>query len=272
MRYELHLQDANLAFQETETGILDIAGSQSGCASPSVVCQEFSFEEIQQKATIKIMGNVMGYSGSSPLIQGNYAFIVHLTKLMAYLNAGVYSKTAHWLNCNPMEMSRLVLVKALLSKTVRQNLFLEYLLGSYEEKPEMQSNTARLLEEIPEDTDLFAHNWYVSHNSFYTRVVGFKYRMQRFIRSINGEEILTIKPGDAVFVIHETENKHDPNAVALIHASGEKLGYLRRNITKHLAPIMDKGRLYTAEVTAVLGLYRQADELVHIKMGALYGV
>lgn len=264
MRYEILMQDMKWTFQESDTGILDIAKEQPTPSSQPVVCQEFNFDEIQGKATIKILGDYK----PSPLAQTNYIFVVHLAKFMAYLQRGVYLKVANWLNKTKIDRSHLVLLNTLLSDSIRHNLFWEYVLGSYEEHLEIYS-ISRLLTEPPDNIDTFARKWYASNPSFYTRVVGFNYNMKRFIKNINGEELLTIKPNDTVFVIREYDNKHDPNSVALMHESGKKLGYIRRNIARHLAPVMDKGRLYTAKVTAVLALYRQPDEKVHIKITRL---
>ncbi|MBQ5682176.1 MAG: DEAD/DEAH box helicase, partial [Peptococcaceae bacterium] len=53
-------------------------------------------------------------------------------------------------------------------------------------------------------------------------------------------------------LVRERDNVHDENAIAVM-ADGEQIGYLKRNIARHLAPNFDQGISYEAMVVQVTG-------------------
>ncbi len=53
-------------------------------------------------------------------------------------------------------------------------------------------------------------------------------------------------------MVREPNNSRYSNAVALLWKSGEKLGYLRRNIAAHTAPLMNHGCLYIGRQYCVI--------------------
>ncbi|MEF3169275.1 MAG: hypothetical protein K6360_08135 [Deltaproteobacteria bacterium] len=268
MRYELEIPGNRLVFRETATGLLDILEQPEATKAASMpggpeLTQSFDFEEIGRQATIRISGT----PGPSSLRQDHFAFLVRLAKNLSYLDAGVYHKVAGWLCLmQGKDPSHLNLLRFLIPVETRQNLFLEHALGSFHPSDEDIKVLAALLPEPPGDLHDLARDWYREARVFYTRVVGFGYRIERFRKRKNGEDFLSIRPGDDVFVVREPENSHDGNAVTFFHQNGEKLGYVRQNIARYLAPVMDAGALYSARVMATLGLYRDADELVHLRV------
>ncbi len=268
MRYELEISGKRLVFRETATGLLDIVEQAEATEVPpqpggTEQVQSFDFEEIERQASLRVSGE----QGPSALRRDHFAFLVRLAKNLTYLEAGMHHKVAGWLCLmQGKDLSHLNLLRFLLSAETRQNLFLEHALGSFHPSDEDINVLAALLPEPPGDLNDFARDWYRDARVFHTRVVGFRYRIDRFLKRKNGEDLLSIRPGDDVFVVREPENSHDGNAITFFHRNGEKLGYVRQNIARYLAPVMDAGALYSARVTATLGLYRDADELVHLRV------
>lgn len=62
----------------------------------------------------------------------------------------------------------------------------------------------------------------------------------------------SLQTGDAVFLLREPFNKHDHNAVAVRIRSREHIGYVPRYDAEWLAPKLDHGWKFTAEVTTIL--------------------
>jgi hypothetical protein len=58
--------------------------------------------------------------------------------------------------------------------------------------------------------------------------------------------------GDVLRLIREPDNPHDPNAVAVHHASGLKLGYVPRDLSALAAELLDDGIPVQAEVVGAL--------------------
>ncbi len=83
-------------------------------------------------------------------------------------------------------------------------------------------------------------------DEFYTKVVGVSFEGRQ--DSIGG---LTV--GDALQLVREPENPHDPSAVGVRYGS-LRIGFLRREIARRLAPnIDDGGDRYTARVASLTG-------------------
>lgn len=81
---------------------------------------------------------------------------------------------------------------------------------------------------------------------FYTKAVGVTFEGRQAI-------LATLQRGERLRLAREPHNPHDPNAIALITASGEQIGYLKRELARHLAPLMDAGVEYEASVSEVTG-------------------
>ena len=77
------------------------------------------------------------------------------------------------------------------------------------------------------------------------------------IRGVSFEErqkiCKSLKEGQRIFLEREAFNPADTNAISCVTESGEKLGYLSRAIACQLAPLMDLGACYKANVIQVTG-------------------
>jgi hypothetical protein len=56
-----------------------------------------------------------------------------------------------------------------------------------------------------------------------------------------------VSPGSALELRRDPGNEHDPNAIA-VHAGGEQVGWVPRELATELAPQLDDGRPWTAIV------------------------
>ena len=54
-------------------------------------------------------------------------------------------------------------------------------------------------------------------------------------------------PGRPLTLVREADNPHDPNAIA-VHAGGEHVGFVPRELAAALAPELDAGRTWSAVV------------------------
>ena len=52
-------------------------------------------------------------------------------------------------------------------------------------------------------------------------------------------------PGSPLALVRDRDNPHDPNAIA-VHAGGEQLGFVPRELAAELAPELDGGRPWSA--------------------------
>jgi single-stranded-DNA-specific exonuclease len=82
--------------------------------------------------------------------------------------------------------------------------------------------------------------------SFVTKAVGVSFEGRQ-------ETVSHLAEGDVLEVVRQADNEKDPNAVALVTASGDQIGFLRRQIAAAIAPLMDGGTRYEACVRQVTG-------------------
>lgn len=199
--------------------------------------------------------------------------LLHLTRLfrgLAQIRAGltlVALRTLRFLRfASEWEIT---LLREALTADESMNLLAEALLGNWQE-PDTAGRAPLLtlagIDDAATDEQVCREvgRWYGSARRWATRVVGFKFRADRFLREEAGREISRIAPGDACLLVREHHNRVDPNAIAVIHETGERLGYLRCDIAAHLAPHLDRGMLLAARVTALLPAYYPLDDRVHI--------
>lgn len=82
-------------------------------------------------------------------------------------------------------------------------------------------------------------------NFFYTKVVGVSFE--------NRQEVLrSLSPGMSLTLRREPENPCDGNAIAVVHENCT-IGYLKRELSLHLAPLLDHGTRYAVQVAEVTG-------------------
>ena len=83
-------------------------------------------------------------------------------------------------------------------------------------------------------------------STFKTKVVGVSFEGRQDVVRLLAE-------GDALGLVREPDNPADEWAIAVKTRSGDKVGYLRRQISTAIAPLMDDGASYEACVLQVTG-------------------
>lgn len=85
-----------------------------------------------------------------------------------------------------------------------------------------------------------------SENEFYTKVVGVTFEgRQRYIRRMS--------EGEEVVLERDPSNIYDKNAIKVINESGYQIGFIAKDLAEKMAPNMDNGVKYRAEVSAITG-------------------
>ncbi len=82
-------------------------------------------------------------------------------------------------------------------------------------------------------------------DDFFTKIVGVSFERRQDL-------IAGLSAGEPLDLVREPENPHDANAIQVRYGSLQ-LGFVRREIAKHLVPNIDAGDRYTAEVASVTG-------------------
>lgn len=82
--------------------------------------------------------------------------------------------------------------------------------------------------------------------SFFTKAVGVTFASRQAV-------VAKLAPGDVLQVVHQADNDTDANALELVTSSGALVGYLRRQISAAIAPLVDDGARYSACVRQVTG-------------------
>lgn len=86
---------------------------------------------------------------------------------------------------------------------------------------------------------------------FYTKVVGITYDgREAIIEDLCSRGLL--KTGTVLQLVHQRNNIHDANAVAVMY-SNKQLGFLSRDVAAQIAPKIDAGKTCTASVVAITG-------------------
>lgn len=83
-------------------------------------------------------------------------------------------------------------------------------------------------------------------DAFFTKIVGVTFEGRQ-------EVALAVCDGDELSLRRQPDNEHDPNAIGVHVRSGEQLGYLNARLAKQMAPLLDGGVPYRAEVASVSG-------------------
>lgn len=82
--------------------------------------------------------------------------------------------------------------------------------------------------------------------SFFTKAMGVSFGARQTV-------VAGLSAGEVLAVVHQEDNPSDENALQLVTSSGQCVGYLRRQISAAIAPLVDGGVMYTARVRQVTG-------------------
>jgi single-stranded-DNA-specific exonuclease len=111
------------------------------------------------------------------------------------------------------------------------------------------SGASRFLAELyAKSTRYLERDQYASIGDSYgfnTKVVGVTFEGRQDL-------IAGLQPGEALGLVREPHNPHDPNAIG-VHYGTMKIGFVRKEIARRIAPNFDAGERYTAEVRHVTG-------------------
>lgn len=112
------------------------------------------------------------------------------------------------------------------------------------------SATALLIEDLFEHADeIIAREEYAGigdAESFHTKLVGVTFEGRQ-------EVLQRLEPGTPLRLDRQPSNEHDPNAIGLFDPFGDQVGFFNRRLAAVLAPLVDAGRAYDAEVTDITG-------------------
>ncbi len=112
-------------------------------------------------------------------------------------------------------------VKSHFDDLIYQNFIVEIELGSFNE--EIKIFPKEIINKI-------ANEFFKNNKTFSTHLVGFKYNSYRFeTPNIESKEI---------YLMWESDNEHDSNAVIVVDKNAQKLGYLRKTISPFLMGIL----------------------------------
>ncbi|HNJ71270.1 MAG TPA: HIRAN domain-containing protein [bacterium] len=98
-------------------------------------------------------------------------------------------------------------------------------------------------------------HFYQDQSHFYTRVVGLRH---------TEFDISTLSEGARLTLVPEPENTHDPMAVSVHSARGEKIGYLKKELAALLFSELRQGVVFHATVVKVLPEAEEANLRLHI--------
>lgn len=82
-------------------------------------------------------------------------------------------------------------------------------------------------------------------SGFNTKIVGVTFEGRQ-------DTVAALRPGETVELRRDAANPHDPNAIGVWYGALQ-LGFLKRPIAARIAPNVDAGERYAAEVTAITG-------------------
>ena len=83
------------------------------------------------------------------------------------------------------------------------------------------------------------------------------------------EEFKHMSKGDVLTLKRDRENKHDINAIGVHNFLGVRLGYLKAELSRDIASLLDAGSKFDCEVINITGVFQHQDNLgcnIQIKM------
>ena len=87
-------------------------------------------------------------------------------------------------------------------------------------------------------------------SEFYTKIRGVTHEQ----KGVDPQRLLRhCRPGQKLMLVREPNNKWDKNAVAICLTTGERLGYISRDIAERLSEDLDRGVKMEAEISELTG-------------------
>ncbi len=127
-----------------------------------------------------------------------------------------------------------------------------------EEDDEFSENPLPLSEsdqKIKTELEDELRKFYLSETQFFTRVVGLRH---------HEFDVRELPEGSRLLISSEPDNKHDPFAVGVATTEGEKIGYLKRELSEIIYPELQQGIFYKATVAKVFPEDPDTNSRLHI--------
>ncbi len=86
----------------------------------------------------------------------------------------------------------------------------------------------------------------VDAENFYTKIVGVSFEGRQ-------SAVATLMPEEELSLVRDRENPYDSQAIQVVRKTGEQVGFIRKQIARVLAPLMDSGVTYKATLMQVTG-------------------
>ncbi len=106
--------------------------------------------------------------------------------------------------------------------------------------------TQSLFEHADEICDSSEYAGIANVDSFNTKVVGVSFEGRQ-------EYLSDLCEGTHLSIVRQKNNEYDENAIAVYKDSEEQIGFLNRHLAAKLAPVIDAGQNYEAQVVALTG-------------------
>jgi len=118
-------------------------------------------------------------------------------------------------------------------------------------------NLAFFLGAVLGDAAEQVRDFYATADEFITRVVGLRHdgRLER---------LAGLSRADVVSLIWQKANPYDANAVLVLTAQGDELGYLRRGIARQIAQRLKQKASISGHVAALLGEHFDPNERLYV--------
>jgi single-stranded-DNA-specific exonuclease len=117
-------------------------------------------------------------------------------------------------------------------------------------EPPAEAPAAELVTELFADAErILARGEYegiADADSFHTKLAGVSFEGRQDV-------VARLQPGLALRLVRQPENEYDPNAIAVLDATGDQVGFLNRRLAAALAPELDRGAAYSVSVADVTG-------------------
>lgn len=120
--------------------------------------------------------------------------------------------------------------------------------ASFPDAPKGESEAESFVDRAFEHAHEYIDDRYASiggASQFHTKLAGVSFEGRQ-------DTIAGLRTGAALILEREPDNPHDPNAIAVRYGSLQ-LGYVKRGIAKHLAPLIDRGVQYSARIESLTG-------------------
>ena len=201
--------DTTYQFQLTNSGLLDMVGRVESAVpdtKDSAILFQWEFEEVCGSSVL-----MASQDQKLPLSNAQLSGLAIIARIEAFVQAGVFSKAAQWLNYKVDAGTLLrAWLKSMLGPVICRELFFSFHLESFGENEEHGLNTSQLIDGQILDVEQEVNSWITSCLCLHSRVVVLGYRQQRFEVSKKGDYQRRSANGDMIMGQREPYNQPLP--------------------------------------------------------------